>query len=102
MKSAKTLFSVLAVAAALACTAALAAGSVRQLLVEGMTCSSCARSVKAALLKLPEVRAVEVDVEKGTVTLELQPEKSVSEKQVRDAVKAAGYKVTRITPAKSS
>ena len=58
--------------------------------------------MKAALLKLPEVRAVEVDVEKGTVTLELQPKKSVSEQQIRDAVKAAGYKVTRINPAKPS
>lgn len=92
---------VLTFASALWVGSALAA-STQQVLVEGMTCSGCANSIKAAFKKLAEVKSVQVDVEKGTVLLEFQPEKTLSEKQIRDAVKQAGYQVTKVSPAKSS
>jgi Cu+-exporting ATPase len=98
----KKLVSILSILGLFTVAAAQAAGTSQQLVVEGMTCSSCAKSIKAAFSKLPEVKAVEVNVEKGTVMLELHPEKTLTEQQIRDAVTAAGYKVTKVSSAKSS
>ena len=96
------LVSILAILGIFTVSAVQAAGTSQKLVVEGMTCSSCAKSIKAAFGKLPEVKSIVVDVEKGSVVLELQPEKTLSEQQIRDTVKAAGYKVKKISPAISS
>lgn len=98
----KKLVSILSILGLLTVAAAQAAGTSQQLVVEGMTCSSCEKSIKAAFAKLPEVKAVAVDVKKGTVVLEFQPEKTLTEQQIRDAVTGAGYKVTKVSAPKSS
>jgi len=83
---------------ALATGSSFASGGT-QVLVEGMTCSGCANSVKESLLKHTEVKAVEVNVKKGEVTITFQPEKTLNEEQIRAAVKDAGYKVTKVSAA---
>jgi copper chaperone len=98
----KKLVSMLSILGLFTVAVAQAAGTSQQLVVEGMTCSGCEKSIKAAFGKLPEVKSVAVDVKKGTVLLEFQPEKTLTEQQIRDAVQAAGYKVTKVSPAKSS
>lgn len=98
----KKLISIFATIAMLAVVVAQAAGNSQLLIVEGMTCGGCEKPIRAAFTKLPEVKSVAVDVKKGTVELELEPEKSLTEEQIRATVKAAGYKVTKVSPPKSS
>jgi len=76
-------------------------GSTR-LIVDGMTCQSCASAIKKSLLKHPEVKSVEVDVSRGTVMVTFQPAQSLTETQIREAVKGAGYKVTKVSSDQSS
>ncbi|MEN9723090.1 MAG: hypothetical protein RJB38_1076 [Pseudomonadota bacterium] len=73
-----------------------------QILVEGMTCGGCEKSVKAAFAKLPEVQSVDVQVKTGKVTVTFQPEKSLTEQQLREAIQSAGYRVKKITPLANS
>lgn len=98
----KKFLSIFATIAMLVVAAAHAAGTSQLLIVEGMTCGGCEKSIRAAFTKLSEVKSVTVDVKRGTVELELEPEKSLSEEQIRATVKAAGYKVTKVSPPKSS
>lgn len=57
--------------------------------VDGMTCGHCVSTVKAAVGSLPAVRAVEVDLATGTVTVAGTP----SEAAVKQAISEAGYDV---------
>lgn len=74
----------------------------QQILVSGMTCGSCAAAIKKAFLKNPGVKEVSVDVKSGKVLLTFLPEKSMSESQIREAVKGAGYEVKSVAPAPKS
>jgi copper chaperone len=50
--------------------------------VANLKCGGCAESVRSKLLEMPEIRSVEVDVEKGQVRVSgagLKPESIVSE-----------------------
>lgn len=95
MKTALKSFLTLTSAFCLLLTTALA-GTPTQITVEGMTCSSCVKSVTKAFKKHPEVKSVKVDVKTGQVTLTFNTEKSLTEEQIRETVKGAGYKVTAI------
>ncbi|MEK6906110.1 MAG: cation-translocating P-type ATPase, partial [Nanoarchaeota archaeon] len=57
--------------------------------IEGMHCASCASHVEKSLLKIRGVKKVTVNVVIGKAFVE--SDESVSEKQIRDAVKDAGY-----------
>jgi copper chaperone len=57
--------------------------------VDGMTCGHCVSTVKAAVGAVPAVRAVEVDLATGTVTVTGTP----SEAAVKQAISEAGYDV---------
>jgi copper chaperone CopZ len=62
--------------------------------VNGMHCQGCAEGVRAALLKLPGVKAAEVDYERGTARVEFDPARTSPEKIVaafNDSVK--GFRV---------
>ena len=101
MASFKKYFAVVTLATFLALSSTYASGPT-QVLVEGMTCAGCAKSIRAALLKHPEVKNVDINVKKGTVTVSFNPEQSLTEEQIREAVKAAGYQVTKVTPTTKS
>ena len=75
---------------------AMANEATQQLTVTGMTCKNCAASIKKALLKNPEVKDVTVDVKSGKVVLTFNPEKTLTEAQIRESVKGAGFEVKSV------
>jgi copper chaperone CopZ len=79
-----------------------AAEGSQQIVVTGMTCGSCAASIKKAFMKNPGVKEVSVDVKSGKVLLTFLPEKTMSESQIRETVKGAGYEVKSVAPAPQS
>jgi copper chaperone len=58
--------------------------------VEGMTCSHCVLSVREEVSEVPGVRAVDVDLASGRLTV---TGSGLDDDAVRDAVAAAGYEV---------
>jgi len=59
--------------------------------IEGMTCGSCAASVKTALGKLDGIRNVQISFEQKGGTVEFDAAK-VSEAKIVEAVNHAGFK----------
>lgn len=59
--------------------------------VTGMTCGHCAQAVTTEVSALAGVTGVEVDVERGTVTVDGE---GFTDAQVAEAVDEAGYAVT--------
>jgi copper chaperone len=62
----------------------------RDYTVQGMTCSHCVLSVREELSQVPGVRAVDVELASGRVTV---TGRDVSDDAVRAAVAEAGYEV---------
>ena len=62
------------------------------LIVEGMTCPSCAKSVENKLLELKGVKSVTASYEKGSADIEFDPT-AVTLRQLEKAIQDAGYKV---------
>ena len=83
---------------ALSLSLAAIAAQGQQLIVEGMTCSSCADSIKKAFLENPAVQDVSVEVKSGKVLLTFKPEKTLSEAEIRKIVETEGYKVKKVSP----
>ncbi len=64
------------------------------LTVKGMMCCHCENAVKTALEALPQVQSAAADHEKGTAAVSLSAD--ISDKELKECVKAAGYKVTSV------
>ena len=62
------------------------------LVVKGMTCMGCVRSVKAVLEPLPGVISVDIVLDASLVTIEFEPAK-VQPDQLKTAIDDAGYEV---------
>lgn len=58
--------------------------------VNGMACPFCAYGIEKKLKALPGARDVKVDLEKGLATFET-PSGGVSEQQIKQAIKDAGF-----------
>ena len=71
------------------CNHNLTAGT-RDYVVRGMTCAHCVMSVREEVSEVPGVRAVEVDLASGRMTVSGQ---NLSDDAVRAAVADAGYEV---------
>ena len=59
--------------------------------IDGMMCEHCERSIRESLEKFPQVISVEVSHTSGTAVLKLRAE--LSDRDIKKAVTAAGYKV---------
>jgi len=59
--------------------------------VTGMTCGHCVSSVTEELTKIDTVRAVDIDLATGAVTV--TSDSPVDEAEVRAAVDEAGYEI---------
>ena len=60
----------------------------------GMSCQHCVQTVTAAVVQVPGVAGVKVNLETGTVAVDtLQP---VDPQNVADAITAAGYPATPV------
>ena len=62
--------------------------------VTGMMCAHCEKRVREALEALPGVESAAVSHTDGTAVLTLR--EPVSAKEIRNCVKAAGYRVTGV------
>ena len=61
--------------------------------VSGMTCASCAVTVKAAVTRLDGIASVEVDVEAGEATVEFDAG-TVTAQQIAERITGAGYEAS--------
>jgi len=68
-----------------------------QLKVAGMSCSSCVRSVTAALLKVSDVSAVEVDLPSGVAKVTTGSAPMASVPAMVEALSAAGYEASPVS-----
>jgi copper chaperone len=59
--------------------------------VTGMTCAHCAASVTEEVSELPGVRAVQVALDTGVLTVDAHPR--LADAAVRLAVEEAGYRI---------
>ncbi len=59
--------------------------------VTGMSCGHCAASVREEITEIPGVRAVEVDLTSGTVTID--SDSVVEPSAIRTAIEDAGYQL---------
>ena len=62
--------------------------------IKGMMCGHCEARVKKALEELSAVKSAEVSHKSGTAAVELCGD--ISDNELKQAVEAAGYKVTKI------
>lgn len=64
--------------------------------VSGMVCSMCAQGIQKKFSEVPNVKKVEVDLDKKLVTVEALDEKKVSDEDIKSAISKAGYNVQSI------
>lgn len=65
--------------------------------LNGLVCDYCAQSMKKIFGKKDPVSAVEVDLTKKTMTLDIKKGAELSDEDIRAGVTDAGYSVTGIT-----
>jgi copper chaperone CopZ len=61
--------------------------------VEGMMCKHCQMHVESALKKIDGIKKAEVDLKKGTATID--SEKTIDETVLSKAISDAGYSVSK-------
>ncbi len=64
-----------------------------QIKISGMSCDHCVKRVTQALLRLPGVKDVQVDLRSGTAIFE-KPE-TLSAEEIKRAIEEAGYQVVQ-------
>ncbi len=77
-----------------------AASESTTVVVDGMTCVSCARSVERSLKTFSEVDAVKISLSTRKVTVIYKEGKRLSPDQIRIAIKEAGYSVKSVEGSK--
>ncbi len=76
-------------------TSAIAAESVKAT-VNGMVCAFCAQGIEKSLLKMPETKAVFVDLKKKIVAVEAKDGQTLDGKKISAEIKDAGYDVVKL------
>lgn len=89
----------LALSLALA-SSALAASTKTVILVDGMTCASCAGAIEKRLKKVEGVSSVDISVKAGKVTVTSKENTIIDPAKAKSAVEEAGYKVITIESSK--
>lgn len=64
--------------------------------VNGMVCSFCAQGIEKTLLKMPEAKAVFVDLKKKVVAVEAKDGQTLDGKKISAEIKDAGYDVVKL------
>lgn len=59
--------------------------------IKGMSCNHCVMAVSQAIKQMSDVKAVDVDLGSGKVTIE--HEKAIDMSKVKDAIEKAGYEL---------
>jgi copper chaperone CopZ len=74
---------------------ALAAESIKAT-VNGMVCAFCAQGIEKTLMKMPQTKAVFVDLKKKIVAVEAKEGQSLDGKKISAEIKDAGYDVVKL------
>lgn len=64
--------------------------------VSGLVCDFCARAIEKVFMKQEAVKAVNVDLDNGKVTLDLKPGKTIDDNTLAKLMNDSGYTVTGI------
>jgi mercuric ion binding protein len=64
--------------------------------VNGMVCAFCAQGIKKNFSAKEAVEKVDVNLDEKFVTLDFKKEKTLSDAEITDVIKRAGYAVTKI------
>ena len=64
--------------------------------VNGMVCSMCAQGIQKKFKTLPEVKSLEVDLDKKFVSIISQDNATLSDETITKLIKEAGYNVESI------
>ena len=64
--------------------------------VNGMVCSFCAQGIEKTLLKIPQTKAVFVDLKKKVVAVEAKDGQTLDSKMIAAEIKEAGYDVVKL------
>ena len=67
------------------------------LTASGLTCSMCSKAIYKALLKVPAIQKVDVDIEKSAYAITFKPNAAVSPEALKKAVEGAGFAVAELT-----
>ncbi|GMQ83156.1 MAG: hypothetical protein BMS9Abin05_2643 [Rhodothermia bacterium] len=65
--------------------------------VNGLSCPFCAYGLEQKLKKIDAVEALTVNMEEGQVQMKLKEGATITDEEIRAAVKDAGFTVTEIT-----
>lgn len=66
------------------------------LTASGLTCSMCSKAIYKALLKVPAVDKVEVDIEKSSYLINFNKNATVSPDVLKKAVEGAGFAIAKL------
>ena len=66
------------------------------LTASGLTCSMCSKAIYKALLKVPSVDKVDVDIEKSSYTIIFDKNATVSPEALKKAVEGAGFAIAKL------
>lgn len=69
--------------------------------VDGLSCPFCAYGLEKKLNKLDGVENIDIDFEKGLVTLQVKEDKKISQKDINTKVEEAGFTTKEIKDPKS-
>jgi len=64
--------------------------------VNGMVCAFCAQGIEKSLSKIPEVKAVFVDLKNKVVVVESRDGMALNEKTITQGITDAGYDVIKV------
>ena len=68
-----------------------------QILAKGIVCAFCAQGLKKAFQGHPSIERLHFDAEFNAMDLYLKPKASLSDTEIRETVKNAGFLVDKIT-----
>ena len=89
----------LTVIATIGLTAAVSADTIRAT-VNGMVCGFCATGIEKTFRAQPEVKTVDVDLEKRLVTIQTKQGRTIDDAKIRKLLGNAGYSVVAVARGK--
>lgn len=92
----KQILTLLIAVACLAAGAARAATQTIKVEVNGMVCAFCAQGIEKKMRSLSQTQDVYVDLRNKVVAVQLKDGQTLAHDIVKDAIKDAGYDVTKI------
>jgi copper chaperone CopZ len=98
----RTLLIVVALSVAASLALAVAApDAVYEVAISGMTCKGCAKEVKDLVVKIADVKTVEIDVKAGLATITMNGSAKLDRAAVETALKGSKFAVTSFSEKKS-